>query len=213
MKPETQFDERLREALHEIYDPVLAEPVPDALKGFRSGGKRRAVAAALVGASIALGLAAGWMLHIQSGEMEQRMVRRAATAHEVYAAEVRHPVEVSAAQEAELATWLSERLGMQVVAPDLRTAGLALVGGRLLPGEARPAAMLLYETRDGRRATIYWAPDTTRRGKGGLAYARELNVSVFYWVDEECGYGVASADIAKDHLGRIARMVYHQLEH
>jgi anti-sigma factor RsiW len=213
VKPENEFDERLREALHELYDPVLAEPVPPALAGSRYGRRRRAVAVVLVAASVALGLAAGWMLHIQSGEMEGRMVRRAATAHEVYAAEVRHPVEVGAAQEAELATWLSERLGMQVVAPDLRTAGLALVGGRLLPGEARPAALLLYETRDGRRASVYWAPDTTRKGKGGLGYAREKSVSVFYWVDEECGYGVASADIAKDHLSRIARMVYHQLEH
>ena len=102
---------------------------------------------------------------------------------------------------------------MQVVAPDLRTAGLSLVGGRLLPGEVRPAALLLYETREGLRATIYWAPDTTRKGKGQLAYARERNVSVFYWVDEECGYGVSSADLAKDQLRRIARMAYDQLEH
>ena len=213
MKPETDFDARLHEALHEIYDPVLDEPVPAALARFQYRRTRQAVAAALVAASIALGLAAGWVLHIQSGELEGRMVRRAATAHEVYAAEVRHPVEVGAAQEAELASWLSERLGMPVVAPDLRTAGLALVGGRLLPGETRPAALLLYETRDGRRATIYWAPDTTRKGKGELGHAHERNVDVFYWVDEECGYGVASADIAKDQLARIARMVYDQLEH
>ena len=213
MKPETEFDARLSEALHEIYDPVLAEPVPGALSDFQYRRIRLAVQAAVVALAVAVGLVAGWILHLHGGEAEARMVRRAATAHEVYAAEVRHPVEVGAAREAELAGWQSERLGMPVVAPDLRTAGLALVGGRLLPGEIRPAALLLYETRDGRRATIYWAPDTTRKGKAALGYARERNVNVFYWVDEECGYGVASGDIAKDHLGRIARMVYAQLEH
>lgn len=213
MKPENEFDAHLRDALHEIYDPVLAEPVPATLVGFRYGRRRRALAASLLAAGVALGLAAGWMLNSERAEAEMRMVRRAAVAHAVYAAEVRYPVEMGAAKEAELAAWLSERLGMEVVAPDLRTAGLALVGGRLLPGEARPAALLLYEMRDGRRATVYWAPDTTRKGKATLAYAREKSVSVFYWVDEECGYGVASADIAKDDLGRIARMVYERLEH
>lgn len=69
--------------------------------------------------------------------------RRAALAHAVYAPEVRHPVEVAAVEKAHLAAWLSKRLEAEVRAPDLGGAGFALLGGRLLPGEALSGAASL----------------------------------------------------------------------
>ena len=205
----------IRDALRAAYDPVLAEPVPAVLqavarRGLRRRGLRRL--AALLASGVALGIWAGWQLHGAGMSVDTQIARRAAAAHAAYAAEVRHPVEVGAQQEAQLAAWLSERLGMKVWAPDLREAGMALVGGRLLPGETQPAAWLMYEARDGRRLTLYWAPDLTRQGKTELGYTRERNLHVFHWVDEECGYGVASADLGKDALRRIALLVYDQLE-
>ena len=43
-------------------------------------------------------------------------------------------------------------------------------------------------------------------------YARENNVSVFYWIDGDCGYALASADLTKEELLRVATLVYKQFE-
>ena len=69
-----------------------------------------------------------------------RRPRSSATAigaHSVYVPEVRHPVEVRAAEEAHLVRWLAKRVGADLRAPALGGAGWKLMGGRLLPGPGR----------------------------------------------------------------------------
>ena len=169
-----------------------------------------AQAAGALALGVALGVLAVWMLRDPPGAAE--MVREAAVAHAVYSPEMRHPVEVGAADKAYLQTWFSTRLGMKVEVPDLEPAGLSLVGGRLLPGKSRPVAMLMYQARDGRRASLHWVPDFARSRETALLYAQEHNVRVFYWLDHECGYALASHDIGKEELGRIAATAYELLE-
>ena len=200
---------RAREHLRATYDPVLGEPLPPRF-GHLLRRPARWPRYALATALLALGIVAGWQ--IPTGDAGARMIHRAAVAHATYAAEVRHPVEVKADEQAYLVAWLSERLGMKVTAPNLDAAGMALVGGRLLPDETGPAAALMYETRDGRRATLYWAPDAIREGKVNLRFRREGNVGVFYWIDEECGYAVASADLSHEELRRVAVLAHDELE-
>jgi anti-sigma factor RsiW len=67
-----------------------------------------------------------------------QFVRDATAAYAVYSPEVRHPVEVTAQEQAHLVQWLSRRLGRPLAAPVLQDRGFRLLGGRLLPGE--PAA-------------------------------------------------------------------------
>jgi anti-sigma factor RsiW len=212
---------RVRDGLRELYDPVLGEPLPSTFrlpKARRARWGRYAAAAACFIAVFALGTFTGLLLHSRypiadlRDALPSQMVHRAAVAHVVYAPEVRHPVEVTAAEQAHLVGWLSKRLGTKVSAPKLEPEGLTLVGGRLLPGEKAPAASLMYETRDGRRVTLYWSPETRHRGETQLRYARQGRVDVFYWIDEECGYALASADFSKDELRRVALLAHEQLE-
>jgi anti-sigma factor RsiW len=121
-------------------------------------------------------------------------------------------VEVGADQEQHLVTWLSKRLGTKVRAPRLDEAGMSLVGGRLLPGESGPVAQFMYQTPAGRRITLYVRAEARGQKETAFRYARESNVGVFYWVDRNCGYALASADLSKDELLRIATMVYKQIE-
>jgi anti-sigma factor RsiW len=177
----------------------------------RRHARRRVLqAAGAVALGAALGTAAVWTL--PDPPHAEEMLRDAAVAHAVYSPEMRHPVEVAAADKAYLQTWLSQRLGMKVEVPDLEPAGLALVGGRLLPGKSRPVAVLMYQARDGRRASLYWVPDFARSRETALLYAQEHNVRVFYWLDHECGYALVSHDIGKEELGRIAATAYELLE-
>jgi anti-sigma factor RsiW len=212
---------RFGDSLRALYDPVLDEPVPARL--MRSAGARRgwmpaAKAAAWLTVGIALGAVAGWQLHDwrapQAGAMDSAavMARRAALAHATYSPEVRHPVEVGADQEQHLVTWLSKRLGTKVRAPRLDEAGMSLVGGRLLPGENGPVAQFMYQSPAGRRITLYVRAEARGHRETAFRYARENNVGVFYWIDGDCGYALASADLTKEELLRIATLVYKQFE-
>ncbi|HEY5899547.1 MAG TPA: anti-sigma factor [Burkholderiales bacterium] len=211
---------RLAHEVRAAYDSMLDEPVPDRLM---SVGRRRFMPAgiAAIVAWIALGAAIGagttWQLRGQRPLAQvpadsTLIARRAAVAHATYSPEVRHPVEVSADQEQHLVAWLSKRLGVQLRVPVLDEAGLSLVGGRLLPGESGPVAQFMYQSQNGRRLTLYVRTEASGNRETAFRYARENNVGVFYWIDRDCGYAIASGDLGKDELLRVANLVYKKLE-
>ena len=212
---------RFGEGLRALYDPVLEEAVPGRL--MRSAGASRtwlavAKAAAWLVVGVAIGVLAGWQLHEWrmpppvAADPAAVMARRAAMAHATYSTEVRHPVEVGADQEQHLVTWLSKRLGTKVRAPRLDEAGMSLVGGRLLPGESGPVAQFMYQTPAGRRITLYVRAEARGHRETAFRYARENNVGVFYWIDGDRGYALASGDLAKEELLRVATLIYKQLD-
>src|SRR5438132_1464027 len=179
--------------------------------------RRIAAVLAWLALGIALGAPAGWYAHperslTQSAPDAAVLARRAAVAHAVYSPEVRHPVEVGADDEQHLVAWLSKRLGAKVRAPKLDEAGMSLVGGRLLPGDNGPVAQFMYQSQNGRRLTLYVRTEASRNRETAFRYARENNVGVFYWIDREVGYALASADLSKDELLRLANLVYKKLE-
>ena len=209
----------LSRGLHELYDPVLEEPVPPQLRAPRGGGWRpAAIAAGWIAIGLAVGAIAGWQLHAWRSTPAAfadtaSFVKRAAIAHVVYSPEVRHPVEVGADQEQHLVAWLSKRLGTPLRAPVLTNVGegYALVGGRLLPGENGPVAHFMYQCREGKRFTIYVRANAPGNQETSFRYAAEGNVKVFYWIDRKLGYAISSADISRDDLLQVANAVYQQL--
>lgn len=213
----------LSAALHEIYDPVLSEPVPAQMRPARRQPWRgAAIAAGWVTLGLAVGGVAGWLLHdarpagASQGEVPV-FVRRAAVAHATYSPEVRHPVEVGADQEQHLVAWLSKRLGTPVRAPKLDAVGYHLVGGRLLPGETGPSgntspvAHFMYQCKQGTRVTLYVRTEQASNRDTAFRYSAEGNVKVFYWIDRKLGYALSTGDIAKDDLLKVANAVYQQL--
>ena len=203
--------------LRALYEPVLAEPIPDPLLATR---KRRRWptafrAAAWIGLGLAVGAVAGWQLHDRrapaAADAGSVMARRAALAHATYSPEVRHPVEVGADQEAHLVAWLSKRLGASVRAPKLENVGYSLVGGRLLPGETGPVAQFMYQCNAGTRVTLYVRTDVANSSETAFRYTKEGNVRVFYWADRKLGYALSTSDISKDDLLKVSNAVYQQL--
>src|SRR3954469_16907938 len=204
------------------YDSILSEAVPEKLERAATGrGRTRWRAVALAAGwtvfGAALGALAAWqMASIRPVQVvlpdTSGIARRAAVAHAVYSPEVRHPVEVGADQEQHLVTWLSKRLGLKLKAPQLDEAGMSLVGGRLLPGEAGPVAQFMYQSERGRRMTLYVRAENAPHRETAFRYARENNVGVFYWIEQTCSYAIASSDLSKEELLAVATMVYKQLE-
>jgi anti-sigma factor RsiW len=217
----TQEDGELKaisQALHQIYDPVLEEPLPERLaaRSRRPGWRKAAIAAAWVAVGLAAGAVAGWQLHAWRTVVGLHaevpgFVKRAAVAHAVYSPEVRHPVEVGADQEQHLVAWLSKRLGTPLRAPHLENVGYFLVGGRLLPGESGPVAHFMYQCKEGTRLTLYVRANAAGNNETAFRYAADGNVKVFYWIDRKLGYALSSADISRDDLLKVADAAYKQL--
>lgn len=220
-----------REALRAALRPKHDEPVPARLRVANVAAARRRtrwrdlrrVAAAC--AWLALGGAAGWAGH---GMLPDRaadratalaasprpMVAEALAAHRVFAADMGRPVEVAAAQEAQLVRWLSNRLGRPLSAPDLAPLGYRLMGGRLLAGVAGdPAAQLMYEDAGGARLTVYLRADRAGGGGTEFRYAGDAaqGVAAFWWVDRGFGYAVSAERLDRAALLRAAEAVHGQV--
>lgn len=203
------------ESIRARYGAVASEPVPKRLALARITRSRRswtaAAAAAVLVAFIAGGVT-GWAARGASTEAPpsafQMFAAEALAAHRLYIAEVRHPIEVTAA-ESHLVPWLSRRVGTSLRAPDLEAFKLKLLGGRLLPGPNGPAALFMYEGPSGERFTLYAsklpAPQTAFR------YSVTDRFSAAHWVESEIGY-VLSGPPDRERLGKIAQAVYEQME-
>lgn len=202
------------EQLHDAFDSVLDEAVPARLAGAAKPASRLPLRMAAAIAWLAVGGVIGYLLHgaapPQGPQPIASLAHQAALAHAIFSPEVRHPVEVGAAEETHLVAWLSKRLGAELKPPRLSGQGFELVGGRLLPGEAGPVAQFMYQDARGQRLTLYVRRDTQDSGETAFRYARENGIGVFYWLDGRFGYAL-SAEMEKPDLLRVATAVYQQL--
>ena len=209
-----------RQALRAAFGKPADRPIPMRLRLTRLIAQRQRrrrrrfaeVAAAIF--LIALGGLGGWtardLMFPQgapgSAPAVGSIMADALAAHRTFAVEVRHPVEVDAAQEAHLVQWLSRRLGRPLVVPDLSATGYRLMGGRLLPAGSGPAAQLMYENGTGDRLTVYVRPGVA--GEASL-YQHDTSVGAFYRADEGLGC-VIVGDADRGSLSRAAERVYEQ---
>jgi len=227
--------QRQREALRSLHVQVLQEPIPTTLSQavrlakspptpgnpwWRYGG---------LAAGVVMAFGAGWFVSAQwqgnllqnnspkmaAVQLERDFVRQAGLAHRVYVPEVRHPVEVSATEQAHLVQWLSKRLGKPLKLPDLTAQGFDLVGGRLLPGEAGARAQFMFQNTAGNRVTLYLgAVNTPAEGlsnqETGFRFESQAGIPSFYWIDQGFGYALAG-QLSRETLMKLADLVYRQL--
>jgi anti-sigma factor RsiW len=201
-------------ALHALFDPVLEEPhglaVPAARRAAANAPRWLAFAATLL-LGVALGFTwRGWQ---DGGGDPVSIAREAALAHVAYVPEVRHPVEVTAAEEQHLVAWLSKRLDAPLRAPSLAAHGYQLLGGRLLPpsrvGDPAPVALLMYESAQGKRLSLL-VKRAASNAETSFRFSEDQGARVFYWIDGPFGYALAG-DIERAELHKVARGVYRQL--
>ena len=222
-----------KELLQALHRDVLAEPVPPSLlqaaqqlhhRSTRVGQWQRwgGLAAALL---LAFGLGWGGSLQWQTlqdagafGIAKSRpaheFAKQALVAYAVYTPEVRHPVEVEAAQQQHLVQWLSKRLNRPLKVPNLTAQGYELVGGRLLPGEQGARAQFMFQNAGGERITLYVGAVDPNAAKGSnetaFRYTNEGGIASFYWVDQGFGYAL-SGKLPRQGLLVLAEAVYKQL--
>jgi anti-sigma factor RsiW len=204
-----------RETLKRAYDGVLSEPMPAALTAtLNRGGTWRArpymhMAAGL--AMLLLGGLAGWFAAGgNQGARNMVLVEEAIAAHQIFTAEVKHPVEVAAADKEHLQTWLSKRVGTAIRIPDLTGEGLTFLGGRLLVADDKPAAQLMYEDAGKMRLTVFLIANPAHT-ETGVRVEHKGDLVACYWLDEELGFAVA-AEMPVGPMMKLAQIIYDQFE-
>jgi len=206
---------RQKQALKAAYDPVLREPLPSSLAAtLHHRGGRGALPYAAMAAGLALliaGGSGGWFMAQQSGSAAAASIADLAIgAHEVYSVEVRHPVEVAAAEKDHLQAWLSKRVGTAFVIPDLSDQGYTLLGGRLLAAGETPAAQLMYEDAAKKRITIFLTANPGQ-AKAALRVEEKGGLVACYWLDGPLGFAIAG-EMDRTRMMQLARTVYERFE-
>ena len=211
--------QKQNEALAALYGNVASEALPDRLSVHGLAGRTSSSAApvwlrlaASVVLLVGLGAGGGWMargLLVPAGGGLPPLVEEAVAAHSLYAGEVVHPVEVRADRQAHLAAWLSKRLDRSLNVPDLKSRGFDLVGGRLLPAGASPAAQFMYQNASGDRVTLYVVP-AENAGETSFRFARLDSLEAFVWSDERIRCALVG-DLPRAELQKLATAAYRQL--
>lgn len=208
--------QHINKLLHERYDSVLHEPVPQRLRTTASPEySYRSIAASLL--FFLTGTLIGWQAqlnlveHRQTSSTDIDLIQPAAFAHSVYTTDALRPVEVSAAQHQQLDSWLSERLKTSLSAPDLMASGYRLIGGRLLPStEDRMAAQYMYENANGQRITLYVRRGNWKPGLQIINISQQKGYSMFYWINKDLGYAITTHK-QDAHNRKLVDEVYRQV--
>ena len=204
-----------KQALHGAFDGTLQEPVPARLLAAAKQlpvQKRGSywIAASMAG-FLVLGSALGYFIadHVAKFQAVD-LPQIAYLAHQTFANEVKHPVEVAASEQTHLQNWLSKRVGQPIKIPDLTAQGYSLLGGRLLAESEGPAGQLMYETADKQRLTVFITENL-----GGVETALRLeqhgNLITCYWRDGKLAMAV-TADLPRADMTNLAKNIYDAME-
>lgn len=188
-----QTDARLRKAvLERLSRPPHSELDPTAvrrrLRG-RSASRQRLVLAAAL--ALSLGGAGGWYAR---DSVLNKPMQDAVDAHRVFALDAL-PIEVKTSDPIQLRNVLEARIEHTLPIPDLTRDGFALLGGRLLSTSDGPAALVLYQDREGSKLSFYLRP-SSKFAPGTRGSRQEGALLAQYWFQN--GYGFALVGKAAD---------------
>lgn len=183
-------------AIRRLYDPVLAEAVPERLWAVLERGPQKTlgqVARTMIAASLLLAAGfVGWMLG-QHGQPEpwavQDFVQQAMTTYG-HAALMSDADADSALQKAmQPLGWLSEQIAMPVQAPDLTPQGFTLVEKQLLTAYGPQVAQVTYTDPDGRRLSLFLRT-RWQEGAPQFRFVDNEDITMVYWLEGPLVYAL-----------------------
>jgi anti-sigma factor RsiW len=206
--------------LRRAVSDVASEPIPprmEQLLAEEDAPRRRLPSsvwrAAAAAALLAIGGLGGYFVGASGWNpvkaADSQVAEDAIEAYALYAPEKLHVVEVGVDQKQHLVDWLSRRVGIPLVAPDLTEQGFDLIGGRLLPAQKQAAAQFMYQDHTGNRVSLYIVSDPTKQDTG-YRFVEHGDLRALYWLDD--GYGcVIAGNLPQADLTRIADSAYRQI--
>ncbi len=208
-----------RETLRRIFDPIACEPVPPELSLARLIENRRrprifpwrSIAAAIV--LTGLSGTGGWSLRGMAEPPHAgiaALAQEAADSYEVYGPDRIRPVEIRAAESAELTGWVSQRLKRPIAVPDLAPSGYRFMGGRLVATPHGPAGLFMYDDDRGSRLVMLVRPMAAEQNTPMSQQSRGP-VQGFAWADQGIGYSLVGA-VSPEVLHPLADEIRRQVD-
>jgi anti-sigma factor RsiW len=220
---------RQNDGLHALFDGVLGEPLSEEMKQLRDRLNRRqagndnrrgrfdspflrTAAAVVLLISGGLGGYLAKPVEVVTAEPPalQSFAQEAVQAHAFYTTDSRFAVEIGGDDRNALDSWLSERLGRNVFAPDLAPVGFRLIGGRSLPIAAGAGAQYMYENEARRRLTLFVGSPKSGR-ESSVSFAQRGDIAMFYWVEGPLAYALLGP-VKRDELMEIVKTVSGQVK-
>lgn len=183
----------------------LSRPVPPSTRlpqSWDRGGLIGACVGLLAVAALALTAADGFALVQGAGARsgDSGIVARAADAFRTYATDPVRPVEIPAGQDMQLQQWILRRTALPVRPPDLRPEGWSFLGGRVIPGDTGPGAMLVYENGGKERLALFFG-HTSAPPQSDAQVDSFPGGSILWWTSGSDAFAVAAEKDA-DWIGR-----------
>ncbi len=204
-----------RVAIKQLYDPVLAEPVPEHLRQVvreaRRGARRQTtmrIAASVV--FLAVGAAGGWFANAYFASQDfllEPFVREAVLAHELAITEKTKGLTINKIDPDNLSpSYLPADFGVPVKLPTLRRSELHPVALASGTGAEGSRVTVTYADRQNRRRTLF-----VRKFTGGkslpVKYRTKDGFPVLYWLDGPLVY-ILVGDGDRKELIAIAEEIY-----
>ncbi len=180
----------------------VAKPATSAAKGTRMEGRllRRALIA-IVATAVALLFVA---TNNPSWPSDKLTVAGLAAYRAFAAPTAPTPLEVRTSDPGALSRWLAPQFARGVVAPQLRSSALRLIGGRIAPGTAANAAFLVYEDAHGSRVGLLIEPLDAPPPTQPQIQKRE-GLTVAAWTD--AGHGFVAIGTDRKAVGELTGLV------
>ncbi|NBF04186.1 anti-sigma factor [Pseudomonas sp. Fl5BN2] len=152
--------------------------------------RRLASAAALI-AALGVGGLSGWQareLTLVGNSMPP--MTDALQAYRLFAQQGILPADFKVQDNAPMQAWLDRYFTQASPLPDLQSAGFKAVSGRLLSTEQGPAAMVLYEDREGRKVSFYIRPPGPQNNLLPRGSRRDGELQTQYWSGQGYNYAM-----------------------
>jgi anti-sigma factor RsiW len=161
-------------------------------------------------AAAALALVAfGWWGHAWLAPTRPGLpayVSEAVGAHAVFAEDSLHPAEFSGQALSGASDWFSRKIGTSIAIPDLRGAGMQLVGARLLGTREGPIAQVIYEDSGGHRLSLALARHPVDEPQHGVEIVANPQNRIGFWSGAHVDYALVG-DASADDLRQIATLI------
>lgn len=171
------------------YAPSLSEPVPERLSGVlfsdrRGNFGRRLAKAASILVLLAASATGGWLAGDQGSEQEaalKEFIEQAAASHENTVPEAA-PTGAETQGPTQPLAWLTERISLELRAPNLSASGFELVGKKQLGPDRDPTVQLIYSQADGTKMNLFLRP-RWEESVGKLQKEKVGERTVLYWLE------------------------------
>lgn len=186
--------QQLRAALGKL----PTSPSPTRLDPAAVGAHRRerarirfASAASLV-LVLCLGGIGGWEARQLSTARASAPMADAVQAYRMFVIDHDTPLDVTQRHAGELRAWLCRHFQTAAALPNLAASGFTPVGGRLIPTDSGPAAMVVYRNGHGDVVSLYMRSPSPHTGLVTRGLRRDGQLAAAYWSDDGYNYALVS---------------------